>query len=56
MRKSLPEIYGKKDLSGQLILRKKLISMKMNANEKLEDFLSKFDHVSIEDIEYRYKG
>lgn len=45
MWKSLREIYEKKGLSGQLILRRKLMSMKMDANEKLEDFLSKFDHV-----------
>lgn len=45
MWKSLREIYEKKGLSGQLILRRKLMSMKTDANEKLEDFLSKFDHV-----------
>lgn len=42
---SLQDVYEKRSLSGKLFLRRKLMSMKMNEGEKLEDFLSKFDHV-----------
>lgn len=45
MWKSLRDIYEKKGLSGQLFLRRKLMSMKMEENEKLEDFILKFDRV-----------
>lgn len=45
MWKSLKDIYERKGLSGQLFLRRKLMSMKMRENEKLEDFLIKFDHI-----------
>lgn len=42
---SLQEVYEKRSLSGKLFLRRKLMSMKMNEEEKLDDFLSKFEHV-----------
>lgn len=45
MWRSLKDIYEKKGLSGQLFLRRKLMSMKMEENEKLEDFLLKFDRI-----------
>ena len=45
MWKSLKDIYEKKGLSGQLFLRRKLMSIKMEENEKIEDFLLKFDRV-----------
>lgn len=45
MWKSLKDIYEKKGLSGQLFLRRKLMSMKMEENEKIEDFLLKFNRV-----------
>lgn len=35
----------KEDLSNKLFLRRKLMLIKMNEGEKLEDFLSKFDHL-----------
>lgn len=42
---SLQDIYEKRSLSGKLFLRRKLMSMKMNEEEKLDDFLSRFEHV-----------
>lgn len=45
MWKSLKDMYERKGLSGLLFLRRKLMSMKMKENEKLEDFLMKFDHI-----------
>lgn len=45
MWKSLKDMYERKGLSRQLFLRRKLMAMKMKENEKLEDFLMKFDHI-----------
>lgn len=42
---SLEDVYEKRSLSGKLFLRRKLMSMKMNEGEKLDDFISRFEHV-----------
>lgn len=42
---SLQDVYEKRSLSGKLFLRRKLMSMKMNEGEKLDDFISRFEHV-----------
>lgn len=44
MWKSLKDMYERKGLSGQLLLRRKLMSLKMEETEKLESFLLRFDH------------
>lgn len=45
MWRSLKDVYEKRSLSGKIFLQRKLMSMKMNEGEKLEEFLSKFDRV-----------
>lgn len=42
---TLQNVYEKRSLSGKLFFRRKLMSMKMNEGENLNDFLSKFEHV-----------
>lgn len=45
MWKSLADIYEKKGLPGQIFLKRKLMSMKLNENENLDDFLKKFEEL-----------
>lgn len=45
MWKTLEQKYEKKGLSGQMYLKKKLLSMKMNESEPMENFLNKFEEV-----------
>lgn len=39
----LQEIYERKSISGQILLRRKLINMKYNDGENMKDYLLKFD-------------
>ena len=45
MWKSLADRYEKKGIPGQLILRRKLMSMKLKEQENLETFLAEFDEI-----------
>lgn len=45
MWESLKEMYQKKGLPGQLFLRRKLITMKLNEGENLEEFILRFEQV-----------
>lgn len=44
MWKSIQEMYERRGLSGQLLLRRKLMSLKMEETDKLDDFILNFDH------------
>ena len=45
MWKMLEQKHEKKGLPGQLYLKKKMLSMKLNEGESLKDFLDKFDEI-----------
>lgn len=45
MWKCLEEIYEKKGLPGQLYLKRKLLSMKLNEGECLDEFVLKFEEI-----------
>lgn len=45
MWKCLESLYEQKGLSGQLYLKRKLMSLKLNEGEDLEEFMLKFDNV-----------